>query len=83
MEKIAQDNRLEMNEFLGRNDGDSKYKYGAWIRDNFGKWHWEKCQVAKSSTDIHKEGLEQLHVISDKYAYKVCNDRWKELTDGH
>ena len=33
--------------------------------------------------DIHKEGLEQLRVISDKYAYKVYNDRWKDLTDGH
>ena len=83
LKKIAEENRLEMNGLLGRNDDDSKYKYGRWVKDNFGKWHWEKRRVGTLKHDIHKEGLEQLRVISDKYAYKVYNDRWKELTDGH
>ena len=71
-----------MNEFLGRYSGYSNYKYGSWVRDNFGKWHWESSETKKSLKDICKEGEERFSKIKDKYSYKLYNDRWKELTDG-
>ena len=82
VEKIAREDRIEMNEFLGRYSGDSNYKYGSWVRDNFGKWHWESSETKKSLKDICKEGEERFSKIKDKYSYKLYNDRWKELTDG-
>lgn len=83
VERIAQENRDEINEILGRKNEDARYKYRSWVRDIFGKWHWEKTDTTKSHIDIYKEGIEQLCEIKDKYSYELYNDRWKELTEGH
>ena len=82
VEKMALENRSEMNEILGRCHGESTNKYGSWIKDNFGKWHWEKFLTTKSHNNTYEEGKERLSEIHNKYSYTLYNDRWKDLTEG-
>lgn len=83
LELIAEAERNDMNQTLGRDNDESKYKYGSWQRDTYGHWEFFKTETKKTKKDIIKEGQKTMESIREKYSFEIYNDRWKSLTDGH
>ena len=72
-----------MNAALGRDNDETRFKYGSWVRDAYGHWEFFKTETRKKSKDVYKEGEATLKTIREKYAFELYNNRWKSLTDGH
>lgn len=81
--EIAEKQREDMKEVMGKHSGDAFYKYGRWERSDRGNWSWKKTELASKGEDLYKEGSKTMSKIREKYKFEVYNSRWKILTDGH
>lgn len=82
-EEVAEKMRLDLKTMMGKDSGDSLYKYGHWERGQSGHWDWKKTQLAVKHEDVYAEGLSTITKIRDKYKFETFNNRWKSITDGH
>jgi hypothetical protein len=82
-QEIAEKERNDMRDVIGKDSEDKFYKYGHWSRDRGGHWEWVKTELAQKKEDVYTEGLHTMTNIRDKYKFETFNNRWKSLTDGH